>query len=117
MDIIFQVHQHQLDENDLEHINKDLRGFHNNKEIFHLLGAFTSCWSWNSILKLHMAMHWTLQIREYGLADNYDTEITERLHQHRAVVSGSGAARSTEILAKTRQIPACRVTGSEWEPA
>ncbi|KAG8690585.1 hypothetical protein FRC11_010583 [Ceratobasidium sp. 423] len=82
MDIIFRVHQHQLDENDLERIDEDLRGFHNNKEIFRLLGAFTSRWSWNSIPKLHVAMHWTLQIREYGSADNYDTEIPERLHRH-----------------------------------
>ncbi|KAG8695901.1 hypothetical protein FRC11_001120 [Ceratobasidium sp. 423] len=82
MDIIFRVHQHQLDENDLERIDEDLRGFHNNKEIFHLLGAFTSRSSWNGIPKLHVAMHWTLQIHEYGSADNYDTEIPECLHWH-----------------------------------
>ncbi|KAG8761973.1 hypothetical protein FRC11_011835 [Ceratobasidium sp. 423] len=82
MDFFFRLHQGQLDENDLARMDEDLRGFHANKDIFRRLEAFLSRWGWNGIAKLHMASHFTHQIREYGTPDNYDTEIPERLHRH-----------------------------------
>ncbi|KAG8704376.1 hypothetical protein FRC11_009938 [Ceratobasidium sp. 423] len=100
MDLFSRLHQRQLNENDLARMDDDLRGFHNNKEIFRRLGGLTSLWGWNGIPKLHAPSHYTHQIREYGTADNYDTEIPERLHRYYVKNPYRQCSKSGEILAQ-----------------
>ncbi|CUA75367.1 Leucine--tRNA ligase [Rhizoctonia solani] len=82
MDVFFRLRLPQVDEDDLGAINEGLERFHHYKRVFVDHGAFTNRWGWNGVPKLHMASHWTHQIRQLGTPDGYDTEITERLHRH-----------------------------------
>ncbi|KAG2337294.1 hypothetical protein BDR05DRAFT_978558 [Suillus weaverae] len=57
-------------------LNKALKLFHKNKDIFIDLGIQNSF----NLLKLHFALHYTHMIQTYGTTDNYNTKSTERLH-------------------------------------
>jgi hypothetical protein len=53
-----------------------LQQFHENKAIFVELGIRSNF----NLPKLHFAKHYTLKIKFFGTADNFNTEYTERLH-------------------------------------
>ena len=60
----------------LKLLKQALSRFHINKDIFVELGVSTSF----KIPKLHGCQHYDVHIQNFGTADNYNTEYTERLH-------------------------------------
>ncbi|KAL0577037.1 hypothetical protein V5O48_004941 [Marasmius crinis-equi] len=60
----------------LELLEEALTRFHDHKEIFVELGACSGF----RIPKLHGCQHYSYHITNFGTADNYNTEYTERLH-------------------------------------
>ncbi|KAL0570267.1 hypothetical protein V5O48_011694 [Marasmius crinis-equi] len=57
-------------------LRSSLTNFHNHKEIFVELGACPSF----RIPKLHACQHFPIHFENFGTADNFNTEYTERLH-------------------------------------
>ncbi|KAL0571739.1 hypothetical protein V5O48_010221 [Marasmius crinis-equi] len=62
--------------NTLSLLRASLTEFHNNKDIFVELGACPSF----RIPKLHACQHFSTHFENFGTADNFNTEYTERLH-------------------------------------
>jgi hypothetical protein len=60
----------------LDLMDEALQRFHDNKDIFCVLGIRESF----NIPKLHWACHYSTAIRLYGTTDNVNTQYTERLH-------------------------------------
>ncbi|KAG2339926.1 hypothetical protein BDR05DRAFT_977595 [Suillus weaverae] len=60
----------------LQLLNKALTHFHNNKDIFVMLGIRTQF----NLPKLHSYWHYFHMIQEYGTTDNFNTEYTKQLH-------------------------------------
>ncbi|KAL1698916.1 hypothetical protein EV121DRAFT_284470 [Schizophyllum commune] len=57
-------------------LNDALESFHDNKSVFVELKIRTSF----NLPKLHFAMHYAAQIKEFGTTDNFNTQYTEHLH-------------------------------------
>ncbi len=60
----------------MAHLERSLVLFHENKEVFVDLGVRDHF----NVPKIHSLIHYSLLIRLFGTADNYNTEQTERLH-------------------------------------
>ena len=60
----------------LDLLDKALKSFHANKQIFVDLGIQAHFW----LLKLHSLDHYRCVIEMFGTTDNYNTQYTERLH-------------------------------------
>ncbi|CAE6421957.1 unnamed protein product [Rhizoctonia solani] len=79
LDFTFRARQPQLDEDDLNCLDSDVRVFHATREIFITRQVYTGE-DFNNFSKMHMMGHYAHQIREWGAPDGYNTEGPERLH-------------------------------------
>ncbi|EUC59359.1 hypothetical protein RSOL_310540, partial [Rhizoctonia solani AG-3 Rhs1AP] len=75
---MYLAHAATLTETELEEMDRQLRLFHDNKDIFdHLLKTDRR---FHNIPKFHQLQHYTHSIRMLGTPDGYNTEGPERLH-------------------------------------
>ncbi|QRW09327.1 leucine-tRNA ligase [Ceratobasidium sp. AG-Ba] len=80
VDFMYRAHLPQLDDDDLAQLGEDLAEFHQVKQVFISEGAIDSESGYDGIPKIHMLSHYVHLIREYGVPDGFNTEISERLH-------------------------------------
>ncbi|CAE6534652.1 unnamed protein product [Rhizoctonia solani] len=80
VDFMYQAHASSLTDLDLTEMEKDLRTFHELKELLVIRGVYESEARFNMVPKLHMLRHWVQSIRELGTPDGYNTEAPEHLH-------------------------------------
>ncbi|VDC05619.1 unnamed protein product [Peniophora sp. CBMAI 1063] len=76
LDFVYLVQYPEASESTLRDIQKALRAFHNNKNVFIDLKAREHF----NFPKLHAIAHYYDSIRLFGTADNFNTSYSERLH-------------------------------------
>ncbi|KAF8661336.1 hypothetical protein AX16_001431 [Volvariella volvacea WC 439] len=76
-----------------------LKGFHDHKEVFVLLGIRDG---FDNIPKLHAIRHYARSMKLYGTLDNFNTESTERLHFDLAKDAYDATNHKDEIPQMTR---------------
>jgi hypothetical protein len=76
LDFIYLVQYTTHDTNTLGYMQEALNIFHQNKKYFIDVGCHPSL----NIPKLHSLLHYADSIKLFGMMDNYNTELFERLH-------------------------------------
>jgi hypothetical protein len=82
LNFIYRAHLPQMSNNNLEHLEEDLAGFHNVKGMLLNLGCLDTengptKDGFDSILKIHMLGHYVHVICELGTTNNFNTKATE----------------------------------------
>ncbi|CCO32034.1 hypothetical protein BN14_06086 [Rhizoctonia solani AG-1 IB] len=80
LDFLYLAHSSSLTDSELIDMEKALRTFHRNKQIFKDTGAVTTKKGFHGIPKIHMIQHYVHLIKMLGTPDGYNTETSERLH-------------------------------------
>ncbi|KAH9907686.1 uncharacterized protein B0H18DRAFT_898035 [Fomitopsis serialis] len=76
LDFIYLAQYPTHDDTTLEYMEDALKMFHANKQVLVNLGI----WDDFNIPKIHSLLHYVQSIRLFGMTDNYNTEMFERLH-------------------------------------
>ncbi|QRV80973.1 plasma membrane ATPase 4 [Ceratobasidium sp. AG-Ba] len=80
MDFLYLAHSSSLTSSQLAAMDRALRTFHENKQVFVQKGAVATKKGFHGIPKLHMIEHYTYLINMLGTPDGFNTETSERLH-------------------------------------
>ncbi|GAB1526436.1 hypothetical protein RhiTH_009603 [Rhizoctonia solani] len=119
LDFLYCARQPQLDKDNLTCLNKDLKNFHNTREIFQTWRAYKGP-DFNNFAKMHMLGHYTHQIQQWGVPNGYSTEGPERLHIKYVKIpylGTSGVDPEAQMTLKLQRIEALVIQWAELEQA
>ncbi|KAG8767118.1 hypothetical protein FRC12_006437 [Ceratobasidium sp. 428] len=83
VDFMARAHKHEVTDDDLVAMNRDILDFYESQDVFingGKRGMVKDERGFNKIRKIHMLTHYPYLIRQLGAPEGFNTEITERLH-------------------------------------
>ncbi|KAG8753856.1 hypothetical protein FRC12_011393 [Ceratobasidium sp. 428] len=82
VDFMARAHKHEVTDDDLVAMNRDLLDFYESQDVFigGKKGMVKDERGFNKIRKIHMLTHYPYLIRQLGAPEGFNTKITERLH-------------------------------------